>query len=174
GRLRAGDRSGLHAFLALDAQPDQRTDLAADLDGLFQREVAQVSHLDLAVGVLVYGQGVDHPYRVALAQAFQLLDDLPVEVRVVEPENDQLDRSDGHDGLLSRAGRPALRFLATGATTTDDPHRRPIGRHHPTRMRPYVLRCTGPGRGSPRRRRRALGGRDHLRAGSSATATTSR
>jgi hypothetical protein len=53
--------------------------------------------LDLSVGVLVDGQGVDHPDRVALAQPFQLLDDLPMEVRVVEPEDQQLHRPDGHN-----------------------------------------------------------------------------
>src|SRR5262249_9099361 len=87
----------------------QRTDLAAELDRLVEGEVAQVGHLDLAVGILVHGQGVDHPDRVAFAQSFQLLDDLPVEVRVAEPEDYQLHRSYGHDGLLSRAGRPVLR-----------------------------------------------------------------
>ena len=37
GRLRAGQRAGLHAFLALDAQADQRADLAAELDRLVAR-----------------------------------------------------------------------------------------------------------------------------------------
>jgi hypothetical protein len=66
-----------------------------------------VGHLHLAVGVLVDGQGVDHPDRVTVAQPFQLLDDLPVEIGVVEPPAQQLHRSDSHDGLLSRTGRLA-------------------------------------------------------------------
>jgi deoxyinosine 3'endonuclease (endonuclease V) len=44
-----------------------------------------VGHLELALGVLVDGQGVDHPDGVALAQPFQLVDDLAVEVGVIEP-----------------------------------------------------------------------------------------
>ena len=51
-------------------------------------EVAEVGDLDLAVGVLVDGQGVDHPDGVALAQPLQLLDDLAVEVGVVEAQHE--------------------------------------------------------------------------------------
>ena len=52
--------------------------------------------LDLAVRVLVHGQSVDDPDGVARAQPLQLLDDLAVELGVVEPEDDQLNWSNGH------------------------------------------------------------------------------
>jgi hypothetical protein len=63
----------------LDAEPDQGPDLGAELDRLVQGEVAEVGHLELALGVFVDGQGVDHPDGVAVPEAFQLLDDLTVE-----------------------------------------------------------------------------------------------
>jgi hypothetical protein len=73
------------ALLALDAEPDQSPDLAAQLSGLVQGEVAEVGDLELTLGVLVDGQGVDHPDGVAVAQPLQLLDDLAMEVGMVEP-----------------------------------------------------------------------------------------
>ena len=96
GRLRTGDRAGLHALLALDPEADQRADLAAELDRLVLGEVAEVLHLDLALGVLVDGERVDHPHRVALAQPLELGDDLAVEVRVLEAQHQELNRSDCH------------------------------------------------------------------------------
>jgi hypothetical protein len=42
--------------------------------------------LDLAVGVVVDRQGVDHPNGIAVAQPLQLLDDLAVEVQMVEAQ----------------------------------------------------------------------------------------
>jgi hypothetical protein len=53
GGLRAGLGPLLKALLALDAQPDQGADLAAQLDRLVQGEVAEVGYLDLALGVFV-------------------------------------------------------------------------------------------------------------------------
>ena len=87
GGLGARLGTRFQALLTLDAESDQGADLAAELDRFVLGEVAEMLDLDLAVGVLVDGQGVDHPDRVALAQPFQLLDDLPMEVRVVEPED---------------------------------------------------------------------------------------
>ena len=52
--------------------------------------------LDLAVGVLVDRQRVDHAHRVALAQPLELGDDLAVKLGMLEAEHDQLDRSDRH------------------------------------------------------------------------------
>ena len=77
-------------------EADQGADLAAELDRLVLGEVAQVEHLDLALGVLVHRQRIDHAHGVALAQALELLDDLAVEVGVLEAQHDQLDGSDGH------------------------------------------------------------------------------
>ena len=73
GGLGAGLGPGLQALLTLDAEPDEGADLAAELDRLVLGEVAEMGHLDLAVGVLVDGQGVDHPDGVAFAQPLQLL-----------------------------------------------------------------------------------------------------
>ena len=67
-------------------------------------EVAQVRDLDLAVGVLVDRQRVDHPHGVALPQPLELVDDLAVEVRVLEAEHDELYRSDSHVAPFGRQG----------------------------------------------------------------------
>ena len=88
----------LEPFLALDAEADQRADDAAELLRLVAAEVAQVLDLELPGGVLVDGERVDDAHGVALAQAFQLGDDLAPEVRVIEAEHYELDRSDGHVG----------------------------------------------------------------------------
>ena len=52
--------------------------------------------LHLALGVLVDGEGVDHADRVALAELLELLQDLAVEVRLFEPEHEQLNWPDCH------------------------------------------------------------------------------
>jgi hypothetical protein len=63
-------------------------------------------HLNLPLGVFVDGQGVDHPDGVAVAQPLQLGDDLAVEVRVVEAQDDELHRSDGHTFCPFRSADP--------------------------------------------------------------------
>ena len=63
GGARGGARR--EALLAVDAEADQRADLAAQLDRLFGREVAEMLDLDLADAVLVDRQRVDHADRVA-------------------------------------------------------------------------------------------------------------
>ena len=73
GRLSTSLGTLLEAFLAFDAEADQGADLAAELlDRLVQGDV-EVGDLDLAVGVFVDGQGVDHLDGV-VAQPLQLLD----------------------------------------------------------------------------------------------------
>ena len=52
--------------------------------------------LELSLLVLVDGQRVDHAHRVAFAQPLQLGDDLAVELRVVEAQHDELNRSNCH------------------------------------------------------------------------------
>jgi hypothetical protein len=49
-----------------------------------------VHHLDLALCILMDGEGVDHSYRVALPEPLELLDDLTVKVRLVEAQDEQL------------------------------------------------------------------------------------
>jgi hypothetical protein len=107
GGLGAGLGALLQAFLTLDAQPDQGPDLAAQLDRLVFGQVAEVGHLDLTLGVLVDSQSVDHPDGVAVTQPLQLVDDLAMKVRVVEPEYQQLHRPDGHGDLLPGGARLA-------------------------------------------------------------------
>src|SRR4051794_3614959 len=58
--------------------------------------------LDLAGHVLVHGQGVDDAHRVALPQALELGDDLAVELRMLEPEHDELYWSNGHGSPFGR------------------------------------------------------------------------
>jgi hypothetical protein len=94
--LGARDRACFHAVPAVDAQADQGADLAAELDGLVLREVAEVLHFQLAVGVLVDGQRVDHADRAAGMEPLQFGDDLPVEVGVAEPQRDELYRTNCH------------------------------------------------------------------------------
>src|ERR1700755_1970370 len=96
GLCRTGLGAFLRAFLAFDAEAHQGPDLAAQLDRLFLGEVAEVLYLDLALGVLVHGQRVDDAHRVALAEPLKLGDDFAVEVRVVEPEHDELYRTYRH------------------------------------------------------------------------------
>ena len=55
--------------------------------------------LHLALGVLVDGERVDHTHGVALAELLELLDDLTVEVRMLETDDEQLNRPDCHDYL---------------------------------------------------------------------------
>ncbi len=45
----------------------------------------EVHHLHLTCSILMDGERVDHPHRVALAELLELRDDLAVEVRLVEP-----------------------------------------------------------------------------------------
>ena len=78
------------------AETDQRADLGTELERLVVRQVAEVLDLELALGVLVDGQCVDHTDGVALAQPLELGDDLAVELGVLEAEHDQLDWSDRH------------------------------------------------------------------------------
>jgi len=62
-----------------------------------------VQDLDLAVGVLAHAQRVDHPHEVVVAEPVELVADLALEVGLLEPEDQQLDRSDGHrPSLLAR------------------------------------------------------------------------
>ena len=96
GRLGAGDSAGLHAFLSLDAETDQGADGRAELDRLVLGQVAQVLDFELAVRVLVDRDRVDHPDGVTLAQALELLDDLAVELGMLEPQDDELNRSNCH------------------------------------------------------------------------------
>jgi hypothetical protein len=70
-RFSASFGAGLHAFLAFDAETDQRADLAAELDRLVLGEVAQMRHLDLSVGVLVNRERVDDTHRVARLQTLR-------------------------------------------------------------------------------------------------------
>ena len=81
----------LHALLTLDTETDERGDLASELYRLVLGQVAEVHDLDLALRVLVDRERVDHADGVALAELLELLDDLPVEVRVLESEHDELD-----------------------------------------------------------------------------------
>jgi hypothetical protein len=85
--------------------------LATELDRRFLREVAEVLDLQLPFRVLVDGERVDHAHRVALPQLLQLGDDLAVELRVVEPEDYELNRSDCH----------ALSFLPSLITAAPSP-----------------------------------------------------
>ena len=59
-------------------------------------EVAEVLHLQLAVGVLVNDQRVDDAHRAARVEPLKFGDDLTVEVGMVEPQYDQLHGPNGH------------------------------------------------------------------------------
>jgi hypothetical protein len=103
-RLGAGD----HPFLAFDSEPDERADLAAQLDRLVRGEVAEVRNLDLPVGVLVHRERIDDAHRVALLQALELGDDLAVELRMAEPEHDELNGTDRHGSSFVVASADAF------------------------------------------------------------------
>jgi hypothetical protein len=70
--------------------------------------------LELAGGVLVDGQRVDHAHGVALTQSLELGDDLAVELGLLEAQHDGLDGSDRHRLISNRSawrrrGAPARR-----------------------------------------------------------------
>ena len=80
--------------------------------------------LDLSVGVLVHRERVDHAHRVAFPQALQLGDDLAVKLRVLEPEHDELNRSNGHfspSGRAATAVRRSHRMAAPGTRAVTGP-----------------------------------------------------
>src|SRR6202012_3670891 len=112
-----------HSFLALDAQADQRADLAADLDRLLLGEVAEVLHLQLAVGVLVDDQRVDDAYGAAFAEPLQLGDDLTVEVGLTKPDHDELHRSDCHALAFPDQLRCLAASIPPTAQAADHPFR---------------------------------------------------
>jgi hypothetical protein len=123
--LGARERAGLHPLLALDAEPDQGADRGAQLDRLVLGQVAQMRDLDLAVGVLVNGQSIDHAHRIALAQPLELLDDLAVELGVLEAQHDQLHGSDGHaHSSLIGAGERSREASPSASSRTGDQHLR--------------------------------------------------
>src|ERR1700742_1979506 len=115
GLFRAGPGAFLRAFFALDAEAHQGPDLAAQFDSFVLGQVAEMLHLDFAFGVLVHGQRVDYAHRVALAEPFKLGDDLTVEVRVVEPEHDELYRTYRHVVFLPHGRMLPTRTAATAA-----------------------------------------------------------
>ena len=86
-------------------RPIKGADLAADLDCLVLSEVAEVLHLQLALGVLVDGRGVDHADRAARVEPLQFGDDLTVEVGMIEIEHDELNRTNCHFLSLSHDRR---------------------------------------------------------------------
>ena len=95
-RLRARPRAGLDPSSPSMPRPISAPTLVPSSIASSIGQVAQVRHLDLSGGVLVNRKRVDDAHRVALAQALELLDDLAVELGMVEPEDDELDWSDGH------------------------------------------------------------------------------
>ena len=146
-RLGARLGAGLDAFLALDAEADQRADLAAELDRLLLGQVAEVLDLDLALGVLVDGQCVDHAHRVALTQPLELGDDLAVEVGVLEAEHDQLNWSNRHLFLSFDGSAGVLRRSHERRSIDNTAHR-------PVRVRsstPFATWRTGMSGGRQRR-----------------------
>ena len=80
--LGTGFRALLEAGFALEAEADQRADLAAELDRLLLGQVAEMLRLQFTVRALVDRQRVDHPDGVARPQTLQFSDDLTVELGV--------------------------------------------------------------------------------------------
>src|SRR6266516_3060343 len=105
GLFRARGRAGLHPFLTVDAEPDESADLAADLDRLCLGQVGQMLDLQVAIGILVHGEGVDHPHHAVLVQPLQLGDHLAVKVGVLEAQHDELHRSNSHIRSFPRSSR---------------------------------------------------------------------
>jgi len=57
--------------------------------------------LDVSVRVLVDGKCIDYAHRVALSEAFQLGDDLAMEVWLAEAKDEQLYRANRHISIPS-------------------------------------------------------------------------
>src|SRR5436190_4272709 len=96
GRLAAGLGERLRGLLAGEPVADQGADLRAELNRLLLRQVAEARDLELTLRILVHGESIDDPDGVARAQPLELRDDLAVKLGMVEPEDDQLDWSNGH------------------------------------------------------------------------------
>src|SRR5512132_1629380 len=94
--LGAGDRTGLHALLAARSETEEPADHGAELHRLVLGELAALQYGDLTLRILEDDERVDHAHRIALAQPFELVDDLAPEIGLVEPEHQQLNRSDRH------------------------------------------------------------------------------
>src|SRR5947208_423379 len=84
GAVSAAARAGLVALRPFDPEANERADRATDLDRLVAREVAEVLDLELPARVLVDHERVDHAHRARLVEAFEVGDDLAMEVRVIE------------------------------------------------------------------------------------------
>src|SRR5512132_1838460 len=96
GGLRARDRAGLHALFPGRSESQERSDDGPELLRLLLRELTSLQGGDLSVRVLVDHERVDHANRVITPQPLELVDDLALEIGLVEPQGDQLYRSDRH------------------------------------------------------------------------------
>ena len=90
----APNRPELHPLLARRPEADQGPDRRAEGERLVGIEVAALDRLDHTVLRLADGEEVDEPNDVAVAQALELGPDLPVELGVLEGDDEDLDRAD--------------------------------------------------------------------------------
>ena len=111
--LGSEDCADLHAFLTVDSESNECADDAADLNGLVHSEIAEMGDLDVAVGVLVDRECIDHTDRAALFESFELVNNLPVEVGVIETEHEELNRTYRHDVSHSASLRRTWLFTAS-------------------------------------------------------------
>jgi hypothetical protein len=105
-RLGAGLRPGFGALEAAGPETDERSDGRAELGRLVVAQVGALQDRDVALGVFVDREAVDHANRVVVLQPVELGQDFTLEVRLVEPQDQQLNGSDCHQispfSLLSR------------------------------------------------------------------------
>ena len=100
-RFGAGHGSRLHALFAVDAEADQRTDLAAKLDRLVLGRGCSGAATSISPSASLWTASASITRTVSLSQPFQLLDDLTVEVRLAEAEHEQLYRANSHISIPS-------------------------------------------------------------------------
>jgi hypothetical protein len=123
GLFRARLRAGLHPFLTVDAEPNESADLASDLDRLCLGQVGQMLDLQVAIGILVHGEGVDHPHHAVLVQPLQLGDHLAVKVGVAEAQHNELHRSNSHVRSFPRSSRLSVLPASAAARGGTSPAR---------------------------------------------------
>src|SRR3954451_5789134 len=106
------------AFLALDAEADERAYDRAELDCIVLRQRAEMLDLDRAFGVLVHSQRVDDLDRVGCTQPLQFRNNLTVEVGLVKAEHDELNGSNCHLHPFLATALTVTRAVAPGITRT--------------------------------------------------------
>ncbi len=95
-------RPGLEALIAGHAEADKTSDHGAELPRLVFAQLRVLEHGDVALRVLVHGEQVDDADDVRLPQPLELGEVLARELRILEAEDQHLNRTYAHLSPLPR------------------------------------------------------------------------